>query len=61
MKTIEWLLVGALLLGTAEIAKDYITSECVTVNMYVRNVPNGQVQHQEVKTERCYNDKKTNK
>ena len=57
MKTIEWLLLGALLLGVAEISKDYILSECVTVNMYVRQAPNGQFQHQEIKTERCYYEK----
>ena len=56
MRTIEWLLVGALALGAVEIAKDYVTSECIIVDIYVRGVPNEQYRHEEVKKERCYND-----
>ena len=61
MKTIDVFVIGSLALGAAYVAKDYLTSECITVDTYVIHSSNGQIQHQEIKTARCYNDKKTSK
>ena len=58
MKTIEKILIAALLLGAVEIAKEYITSECVKIDSYVINTPSGQRQHQEIKRRKCYNETK---
>ena len=61
MKTIEWILTGALILGIAEVAKGYITAECVSFSGYVRMLPNEQQTYNNIRTWRCYDDTKTRK
>ena len=54
MKTINVLVGGVLLLGSAYIAKDYLTTECVVTTVYVRDMPKGKRTYQELETGRCY-------
>lgn len=52
MKSIDILVVGGLVLGATYMMLDYIP-ECVVTEQYIRGMPNGQYQQQQIKTGKC--------
>ena len=54
MNTIEKILLGSFILASAWVVEDYLTTNCMSTDLYIEQMPSGQYNHTEIKSGKCY-------